>query len=53
MAGRPNAVFGLEQDGVALGTISADVPAADREQVDEIAKQIADGTITGIPTTVS
>ena len=51
--GGRNAVFGLEQDGVGLGKISAEVPAADREQVDEIAKQIADGEISGIPTTVS
>ena len=51
--GGRNAVFGLEQDGVGLGKVSSEVPAADREQVEQIAKQIADGEITGIPTTVS
>jgi basic membrane protein A len=51
--GGRNATFGLAEKGVALGTISDEVPAADREQVDEVAQQIADGTITGIPTTVS
>jgi basic membrane protein A and related proteins len=51
--GGRNAVFGLEQNGVGLGKISPEVPAADREQVDQIAKQIADGEISGIPRTVS
>jgi basic membrane protein A len=51
--GGRNAVFGLEQDGVGLGKISPEVPAADREQIEQIAKQIADGEISGIPTTVS
>ena len=51
--GGRNETFGLEEDGVGLGKISAEVPAADREQVEEIAKQIADGEIADIPTTVS
>jgi basic membrane protein A len=51
--GGRNAVFGLEQDGVGLGKISPEVPAADREKVEQIAKQIAEGEISGIPTTVS
>jgi basic membrane protein A len=51
--GGRNATFGLAEDGVGLGTISSEVPAADREQLDEVAQEIADGTIAGIPTTVS
>jgi basic membrane protein A len=51
--GGRNAVYGLEQDGVGLGKNSPKVPAADREQIEQIAKQIADGEISGIPTTVS
>lgn len=50
--GGRNAVFGLEQDGVGLGKISADVPAADREAVDAVAQQIVAGEIEKIPTTV-
>jgi basic membrane protein A len=50
--GGRNAVFGLEQDGVGLGKISADVPAEDREAVDAVAKQIVAGEIGKIPTTV-
>jgi basic membrane protein A len=50
--GGRNAIFGLEQDGVGLGKISPKVPAADRAKVDKVAKQIADGSIAGIPTTV-
>jgi basic membrane protein A and related proteins len=51
--GGRNAIFGLKQNGVGLGKISAEVPEADRAKVDEIAKQIADGEIADIPTTVS
>jgi basic membrane protein A len=51
--GGRNAIFGLADDGVALGTISDEVPAEDRQQLDEIAEQIANGEITDIPTTVS
>jgi basic membrane protein A len=51
--GGRNAVFGLEQDGVGLGKISAEVPAEDVEQVEDVARQIAEGEISGIPTTVS
>ena len=51
--GGRNATFGLKEEGVALGTISDEVPEEDKQQVEDIAQQIADGKITGIPTTVS
>jgi hypothetical protein len=38
---------------VRLGRISPKVPQADVQKVREIAKQIADGKIKNIPTTVS
>lgn len=50
--GGTNAVFDLSNDGVRLGKISSKVPAADRKKVEEIAKQIASGKITNIPTEV-
>ncbi|HWL32856.1 MAG TPA: BMP family ABC transporter substrate-binding protein [Gaiellaceae bacterium] len=50
--GGGNATFGLKEDGVGLGKVSADVPQEDVEKVDEIKQQIADGEITGIPTEV-
>jgi basic membrane protein A and related proteins len=51
--GGTNAVFSLSNDGVRLGKISPKVPQADVQKVDKIAKQIADGKIKNIPTTVS
>ena len=51
-AGGTNAVFSLSNNGVGLGKISPQVPKADIQKVLEIAKQIAAGKITGIPTTV-
>jgi basic membrane protein A len=50
--GGKNAVFDLSNDGVRLGKISAKVPTADRQKVETIAKQIASGKITNIPTEV-
>ena len=50
--GGGNATFGLKEEGVGLGKVSADVPQADVDKVDEIKQQIADGEITGIPTEV-
>src|SRR5687767_4119318 len=50
--GGGNATFGLKEDGVGLGTVSADVPQEDIDQVEQIKQQIADGEITGIPTEV-
>ena len=52
-AGGRDAVYGLAQDGVALGTISNDVPQADLDALEKIKEQIRSGAITGIPTTVS
>jgi basic membrane protein A len=50
--GGRNAVFGLEEDGVGLGKVSPRVPRRDVELVTGIGRQIVDGTIQGIPTTV-
>jgi basic membrane protein A and related proteins len=50
--GGTNAVFSLKNDGVGLGKISPTVPKADVEKVQQIAKQIADGKISNIPTQV-
>ena len=49
-AGGTNAVFSLSNNGVGLGKVSPRVPKADVQKVQQIAKQIADGKITGIPT---
>jgi basic membrane protein A and related proteins len=51
-AGGGNATFGLAEDGVGLGTVSPEVPQEDVAAVEAIEQQIADGEITGIPTTV-
>jgi basic membrane protein A and related proteins len=50
--GGGNTTFGLKEEGVGLGPVSADVPAADLEQVEQIEEQIAAGEITRIPTEV-
>ena len=50
--GGGNATFGLAEEGVGLGTVSADVPDEDVEAVEAIEQQIADGEISDIPTTV-
>jgi basic membrane protein A len=51
-AGGTNAVFSLSNNGVGLGKISPKVPKADVAKVQAIAKQIASGKITDIPTQV-
>jgi basic membrane protein A len=51
-AGGTDVVFGLDEDGVGLGTISSDVPEEDVQAVDEVRQQIADGEIADIPTTL-
>ncbi len=51
-AGGGNTVFGLDQDGVGLGTTSANVNADDLAATEKVEQQIADGEITDIPTTV-
>jgi basic membrane protein A len=50
--GGGNATFGLKEDGVGLGKVSSTVPQEDVDKVDQIKQEIADGAITGIPTTV-
>jgi len=52
-AGGKNVVFGIDQDGVGLGTLSPNADADDVAAVEEIEQKLADGEITGIPTTVS
>jgi basic membrane protein A len=49
-AGGTDAVFSLANNGVGLGKISPQVPKADVQKVQQIAKQIAAGKITDIPT---
>jgi basic membrane protein A len=51
-AGGANAVFGLDQDGVGLGTTSPDADADDIAATEEVERQIAEGEITGIPRTL-
>jgi basic membrane protein A and related proteins len=51
--GGGNAVFGLDQDGVGLGTVSDKVPQEDLDAVASVEKQIADGEITDIPDKVN
>ena len=48
--GGGNAVFGLDQEGVGLGTVSDKVPQEDVDAVDEAEQKIADGEIADIPT---
>jgi basic membrane protein A and related proteins len=50
--GGGNATFGLEEEGVGLGKVSADVPAGYVDEVEGIADQIANGEISQIPTQV-
>ena len=51
--GGTNAVFGLDQEGVGLGTTSPKANADDVAATEKVEAEIADGKITGIPTTVS
>jgi basic membrane protein A and related proteins len=50
--GGRSAVFGLDKNGVALGTISAEVPKEDRAALDHVAAQIRDGEIR-VPSALS
>jgi basic membrane protein A len=50
--GGQNVVFGLDQEGVGLGTLSPDADADDVAATEEVEQQIADGEITDIPTTL-
>jgi basic membrane protein A and related proteins len=51
--GGKNVVFGIDQDGVGLGTVSPDADADAIADVEEVEQQLADGDITDIPTKVS
>ena len=51
--GGKNVVFGIDQDGVGLGTLSPKADADAVSNVEEVEQQLADGEITEIPTTVS
>jgi basic membrane protein A len=52
-AGGTDSVFSIENNGVALGRISSKVPKKFVTQIKKISDQIANGTITNIPTEVS
>jgi len=51
--GGKNVVFGIDQEGVGLGTLSPRADADDVAAVEEVEQKIADGEITDIPTTVN
>ena len=51
-AGGKNVVFGIDQDGVGLGTLSPKANKDDVAKVEDVEKKLADGEITDIPTTV-
>lgn len=51
--GGRNAVFGIDQEGVGLGTLSPKANADDVTATEKVEEQMAAGEITGIPTTVS
>jgi basic membrane protein A and related proteins len=50
--GGKDAVYGLNKGGVGLGKFSPKTPAGIEIKVDQIRKQIIDGKISNIPTTV-
>jgi basic membrane protein A and related proteins len=47
-----NLIFGLEENGVGIGKISAKVPASEVKQVNQIRADIISGKIKNIPTEV-
>ena len=49
--GGRNSIYGLKQDGVGLGKVSAKVPRADRRALERIRREIVAGKVK-IPTTV-
>jgi basic membrane protein A len=51
--GGKNVVFGIDQDGVGLGTLSPKANAQDVAATEKVEQKLADGEITGIPTTVN
>jgi basic membrane protein A len=50
--GGGNAVFGLDQQGVGLGTVSPKASADDVNKVEDVERRIQRGEIANIPTTV-
>src|SRR5262245_42359011 len=50
--GGKNVVFGIDQEGVGLGTLSAKANADDVAAVEDVEKKLASGKIADIPTTV-
>jgi len=51
-AGGKNAVFGVDQDGVGLGTLSPKANKDDVAAVEKVEQKLASGEIADIPTTV-
>ena len=51
--GGKNVVFGIDQEGVGLGTLSPKADKADVAKVEQVEQKIADGEIVDIPTTVN
>jgi basic membrane protein A and related proteins len=51
--GGRNAVFGIDQEGVGLGTLSPKANADDVAATEKVEQKLADGEIRGIPTTVN
>jgi basic membrane protein A len=50
--GGQNTVFGIDQEGVGLGTLSPKANKSDVAAVEKVEQKLADGDISGIPTTV-
>jgi basic membrane protein A len=51
-AGGKNVVFGIDQEGVGLGTLSPKANADDVAATEKVEQKLASGEISGIPTTV-
>ena len=51
-AGGKNVVFGIDQEGVGLGTLSPKANEQDVAATEEVEQKLAAGEISGIPTTV-
>jgi basic membrane protein A len=51
--GGKNVVFGIDQDGVGLGTLSPKANKQDVAATENVERKLADGQITGIPTTLN
>ena len=51
--GGKNVVFGIDQDGVGLGTLSPKANKQDVAATEKVEHKLADGEITGIPTTLN